>query len=330
MKVAIVILNWNGKALLERYLPSVVKHAEEATVYVADNASTDESVAYLQKEFPTIRILQNGENLGYAGGYNKALKSLSEDLFILMNNDIETPQPWLSPIVAAFQQQEKLVAAQPLLLDAKKTTHFEYAGAAGGYLDDFGYPYCRGRVFDTVEKNTDQYASAEIFWASGACLCVRKDSFWEVGGFDEDFFAHQEEIDLCWRLKARNGSIKCISESRVYHLGGGTLSDVHPKKTFLNFRNTLLMMVKNKKGWKCWQMVIGRMILDAAAATRFLLQGKFSHIGAILKAHLSFYRLLPTFLKKRKKCATHMPYYNTRFLVWQYFMKRRKQFNELR
>src|SRR5690606_18362263 len=225
MKVAVVILNWNGKELLEKFLPSVVANSKEATVYVADNASTDTSIAYVSKNFPEVKIIQNQENGGYAKGYNDALKKVPETLFVLLNSDVEVTKNWLQPIISEFERDDAIVAAQPKILDFKNRESFEYAGAAGGFLDKYGYPFCRGRIFDTLEKDVGQYNDTfPIFWASGACLFVRKDPFWKVGGFDEDYFAHQEEIDLCWRLQNLGGKIQYIGESKVFHVGGATLN----------------------------------------------------------------------------------------------------------
>lgn len=330
MKIAVVILNWNGKGLLQRFLPSVVSHSSEATVYVADNASTDDSVTYVQQNFPTVRIIQNTTNGGYAKGYNDALQQLEEDLFVLLNSDVEVTASWLTTIVAMFRANEQLVAAQPKILDTKNTSLFEYAGAAGGFLDSLGYPYCRGRVFSTLESDEGQYNdTTTIFWATGACLFVRKKEFHAVGGFDEDFFAHQEEIDLCWRLQTRGGSIAYVGSSTVYHLGGATLSAANAKKTFYNFRNTLLLLVKNVKGFRAWRLVFSRLLLDSVAGLQFISQGKWSHFMAILKAHLSFYSLLPKFLKKRKKWASTLPFYKHKNIVYQYFILKRKQFKNL-
>ncbi len=254
MKVAVVILNWNGRKLLEQFLPSVLIYSQkEATVYVADNASTDDSVLFIEENHPEVKIIQNSSNGGYAKGYNDALKNLTEDIFILLNSDVEVTPNWINPIISEFKKDSTLVAVQPKILDYNNKDYFEYAGAAGGFIDKLGYPYCRGRIFNTLEKDQGQYNDIkEIFWATGACLFVNKDAFWNIGGFDEDFFTHQEEIDLCWRLKAKKGTIKYIGKSTVYHVGGATLAAANPKKTFYNFRNTLLALLKNVKGNIIW------------------------------------------------------------------------------
>jgi len=330
VKIAIVILNWNGKALLEQFLPAVVAHSKDATVYVADNDSSDDSISFVEKKFPTIKIIRNEENGGFAKGYNDALTSFKEDLFILLNNDVEVTPNWLNAICTAFETDQKLVAAQPKILDYKQKTHFEYAGAAGGYLDRLGYPFCRGRIFNTIEADEGQYNdSVPIFWATGACLAVRKEAFWRAGAFDEDLFAHQEEIDLCWRLQAQGGMIKYLAESTVYHLGGATLAAANPQKTFYNFRNTLLILLKNRKGSTTYGLLFLRMLLEGLAGFQFLTLGKFLHFWAILRAHYSFYTLLPKYIKKRKQYATEISYYKTRSIVFNYFIKGKKHFNKL-
>jgi len=330
VNVAIVILNWNGKKLLEEFLPSVVRYSEEATIYVADNNSSDDSLAFVRETYSEVKIIQNKENGGYAKGYNEALLQLSEDLFVLLNNDVAVTEGWLAPVIAEFKKDASIVAAQPKILDYRKQNYFEYAGAAGGFIDQLGYPYCRGRIFNSIEEDRGQYNDTkEIFWATGASLFVRREAFNSAQGFDEDFFAHQEEIDLCWRLKAAGGTIKYVGQSTVYHLGGGTLATNNPKKTFYNFRNTLLALVKNSKGIQVWCVIFKRLVLDGLAAVQFLLQGKFAHVVAILKAHFSFYHLLPKFLKKRKTTASTLNYYRIKSIVWKYFVSKKRNFNNL-
>tara|TARA_B100002052_G_scaffold765_1_gene727 strand:+ start:525 stop:1523 length:999 start_codon:yes stop_codon:yes gene_type:complete len=331
MKTAIVILNWNGKKLLAEFLPSVIKHsAHLATIYVADNASTDTSVAFVQAEFPQVKIIQNASNGGYAKGYNDALQYLDEELLILMNSDIKTTSGWLEPMIKAFETDSNLGAAQPKLLDLKKKTHFEYAGAAGGFLDSLGYPFCRGRIFDTCEEDTGQYNdSLEIFWATGACLAVRKSVFWQAGALDEDFFAHQEEIDLCWRIKNLGYSIQYIGESVVYHLGGATLEQMNPKKTFLNFRNNLMLLLKNVAGFKVYPILFARMCLDGIAAFKFLTEGKPKHFTAVLKAHFNFYAQIPKLLNKRARTSGNQPYAKVKSIVWEYFIRKNKHYTDI-
>ena len=327
MNLAIVILNYNGKALLEQFLPSVLEYPQQATVYVADNASTDDSVAYIKKHFSKVHLIINTQNGGYAKGYNDALAHLKEDVFVLLNSDVEVTQGWLTPIIEAFKATSNLVAVQPKILDYKNKDYFEYAGAGGGYIDALGYPYCRGRIFNTLEKDTGQYNdSRQIFWASGACLALKKEAFIKAGGFDEDLFAHQEEIDLCWRMQQQGGIIHYIEGSTVYHLGGATLAVENPKKTFYNFRNSLLVMLKNNNHAAVWTILFTRMLLDALAAWQFLVSGKPSHFFAVFKAHLSFYSLAPKFIKKRNKHAKKIGYYQIKSIVWMYFIRKKTTF----
>ncbi len=330
MKIAVVILNWNGKQLLEQFLPSVTAHSKEAIVYVADNDSTDDSVEYVKANFPRVKIIQNDSNGGYAKGYNDALQKIDADIYCLLNSDVEVTKDWLIPIIDTFQKFKNVAAVQPKILDYKNKTHFEYAGAAGGFIDKFGYPYCRGRIFDTLEEDQGQYDDVlPIFWATGACLFIRKSIFEEVGRLDEDFFAHQEEIDLCWRIQNTGYNIMYTGTSTIYHLGGATLNTMNPKKTFLNFRNSLFLLIKNVPGPGIWLLIFGRLILDGVAAIKFLLSGKFSHFFAVIKAHGSFYRNLNRFIKKRKKLSQQGKYYSIFSVVWQYFILKRKHFNQL-
>jgi GT2 family glycosyltransferase len=330
MKTAVVILNWNGRKLLEQFLPSVVKFSSEASVYVADNNSDDDSVDFLSENFPSVKIIQNSTNGGYAKGYNDALSTLSEDIFVLLNSDVEVTKNWLNPIISEFKKDELLVAAQPKILDYKNKDYFEYAGAAGGYIDKFGYPYCRGRIFNSIEKDVGQYNdTVKIFWATGACLFVRKDTFRMVGGFDEDFFTHQEEIDFCWRLQASGGLIKYIGASSIYHLGAATLASQNPKKTFYNFRNCLLLLLKNAGGSRIWGILFIRLLLDGVAVIRFMFQGKITHCFSVLKAHLSFYQLLPKYLNKRKLQSSNYKYFTVKSIVWEYFVNNNRTFKDL-
>lgn len=321
MKVAVVILNWNGVQLLEQFLPSVIKNSPEASVYVADNASTDNSISYVNTFFPTVKIIKNDLNLGFAGGYNEALKSVDADVFALVNSDIEVTENWLKPIIATFENEPKTAIIQPKILDYKRKEYFEYAGAAGGFIDKYGYPYCRGRIFETLEKDNGQYDdTCEIFWASGACFFIRSSVYKELKGFDADFFAHQEEIDLCWRTINKGYIIMYNSASVVYHVGGATLQQGNPKKTFLNFRNSLLMLTKNLPQKEIYSILFQRMLLDGIAAIQFLLKGKINHFLAILKAHASFYKLFSTHYKKRELIQVDK-YYTVKSIVYLYFIK---------
>ncbi|TPN82411.1 glycosyltransferase family 2 protein [Aquimarina algicola] len=330
MKIAVVILNWNGRSLLEQFLPSVIQNSKAADIYLADNASTDDSITYVQTTFPEVSIVQNKVNGGYAKGYNDALATIDADIYCLLNSDVEVSKDWLLPILETFKTDPKVAAIQPKILDYKRKNYFEYAGAAGGYIDKLGYPYCRGRIFETIEEDKGQYDdNTSIFWASGACLFIRKPVFDEVGKLDEDFFAHQEEIDLCWRIQNNGYTILYHGSSIVYHLGGATLDTMNPRKTFLNFRNNLYLLLKNVPGNAVWYIIFLRMILDGIAAFRFLIQGKLSYFMAILKAHMSFYSNFNTFLKKRKKLSKTGKYYSIFSVVWQYFILKHKYFNQL-
>ena len=329
MKIAVVILNWNVILLLEKFLPSVVQCSPEAEIYVADNASTDDSISYIKAFFPSIKIIKNDSNLGFASGYNEALKHVDAEIYALVNSDIEVTENWLQPIFKTFENEPNTAIIQPKILDYKRKEYFEYAGAAGGFIDQYGYPYCRGRIFDTLEKDSGQYDdNCEIFWASGACFFIRSSVFKELNGFDDDFFAHQEEIDLCWRAFNKGYKIKYNSESVVYHVGGATLEQGHPMKTFLNFRNSLLMLTKNLPKEKLYSILVVRMILDAIAGIQFLTQGKFRHFWAILKAHAAFYSHFSTNYKRRNNFQ-QQPYFTAKSIVYLYFIKKIKVFNDL-
>ncbi|MDO7171283.1 glycosyltransferase family 2 protein [Mariniflexile sp. AS56] len=329
MKIAIVILNWNGEKLLEQFLPSVIEHSREATVYVADNASTDTSVEFVKTAFPLVKIIQNTENGGYAKGYNDALKHIEADIFCLLNSDVEVTPNWLSPIIETFIKESRTAIIQPKLLDFNKRDYFEYAGAAGGFIDKFGYPYCRGRIFNTIEKDNGQYNDATpIFWASGACLFIRKHVFNELNGLDEAFFAHMEEIDLCWRAQNLGYTVKYVGQSTIYHVGGATLSNTSPKKTFLNFRNSLYTLTKNAKG-AIFLIILARLILDGIAAVKFLVELKPQHSLAILKAHFSYYGHLKQLLKQRKATKHKIRYHNINAIVLDYFLYKKHFFESL-
>lgn len=327
MKVAVVILNWNGKALLKQFLPSVVENSAEAKIYVADNASTDDSVVFLKENFPEVKIIQNQVNGGFAKGYNDALQDLQEDIFILLNSDVEVTTNWLPPLLSEFEKDSNVAAVQPKILDYRKRNYFEYAGAAGGFIDALGYPYCRGRIFETLEEDLGQYDdTVEVFWATGACMAIRSKDFKEAGGFDEDFFAHQEEIDLCWRLFNQKKRILAVGGSLVYHLGGGTLNSMHPRKTFLNFRNSLFTLLKNAPKKGLFLKILVRMILDSAAGIRFLIQLRPSHTAAILKAHFSFYGHFRKMWRKRQNFHNKEKYYKITSVVWSYYLEGYKKF----
>tara|TARA_B110000879_G_scaffold177614_1_gene232259 strand:- start:35 stop:1033 length:999 start_codon:yes stop_codon:yes gene_type:complete len=332
VETAIVILNWNGKKLLEQFLPSIVNFSSElAEIYVADNASTDSSIAYIKEYFPEVNIVKNSTNGGYAKGYNDALKNIDADIYCLINSDIEVTENWIPPILDVFNKEINTAIIQPKILDFKARDTFEYAGAGGGFIDLYGYPYCRGRVFNHLEQDNKQFDDvAEIFWASGACFFIRSKVYHELQGFDEDYFAHQEEVDLCWRAQNEGFDVKYVGGATVYHVGGATLQETNPQKTFLNFRNSLLNIIKNvPKQWFLF-VVFLRLILDGVAGIKFLLELRPIHTWAIIKAHVSVYINFYKFLKKRKKLQKKYEYNLHTSIVWQYFVLRRKKFQNLR
>jgi len=329
MKIAVVILNWNGQKLLEQFLPSVMEHSQDATVFVADNASTDDSLTFISTHYPSIKIIKNSSNWGFAKGYNEALIDIEADIFCLLNSDVEVTRNWLKPIIEVFEKESNTAIIQPKILDYKNKDYFEYAGAAGGFIDKYGFPYCRGRIFETLEKDEGQYNDiTDIFWASGACFFVRSQVFRELNGFDEHFFAHMEEIDFCWRAKNSGYNIKYIYQSTVYHLGGATLSKANPKKTYLNFRNSLFALTKNAQA-PLFPVILVRLILDGIAGCKFLLNLKPSHTWAIVKAHFHYYYHLPVLFKQRKSIKNRMKYYNKTSIIVDYFVNKGKVYNSL-
>jgi len=305
--ISIVILNWNGAGFLEKFLPTLVKCTghPEAEIVVADNGSTDHSMEIMEKEFPSIRTLRLEKNHGFSGGYNRALEQIDARYFLLLNSDIEVTEGWLDPLLKAMQDNPRVAACTPKILSYHRKSHFEYAGAAGGFIDRFGYPFCRGRIFDAMEEDRGQYdQSTEIFWGTGACLLVRSDLWKKVGGLDEQFFAHMEEIDLCWRLKSMGHVILSVPSSTVFHVGGGTLERGHPMKTFLNFRNNLLLLYKNLPPKQRVITLFIRMIFDGISALRFLLQGACKDFWAVLRAHRAFYGMKSSYRGINKKNKT--------------------------
>jgi GT2 family glycosyltransferase len=325
-KIAVVILNWNGQKLLAQFLPSIIQYSPEAVIYLADNDSTDDSVSFVKTNYPTIKIIQNKGNFGYAKGYNEALQFVEEEIYALVNSDIEVTENWLQPIITLFENNSKTSIIQPKILDFKNKEYFEYAGAGGGFIDKYGFPYCRGRIFDTIEKDNGQYNdTTEIFWASGACFFIRKEVFRELHGLDADFFAHQEEIDLCWRAFNKGYITKYCGQSTVYHVGGATLDAENPKKTFLNFRNSLWMLTKNLPKNKLFPVLFIRLSQDGMAGIRFLTQGKFKHLWVVLKSHFYFYFYLFQFLGKRGANQSEK-YYKINSIVLEYFIRKNKYY----
>lgn len=333
-KIAVVILNYNGKAYLEQFLPTVISCTPEATIYVADNCSTDDSVAFLKAYFPNVKLVINKENGGFAKGYNDALKHIEAEYYVLLNSDIEVTPNWLPPCVELIEKHPNTVAIQPKIRAFHNKEAFEHAGAAGGFLDKDFYPFCQGRIFDSIEMDNGQYDSdREIFWATGACMLIRADKYHEVGGLDEDFFAHMEEIDMCWRLKSRGYEIRYCSGSHVFHVGGGTLNYQNPKKTYLNFRNSLFMIAKNYPGVLFFKM-FKRLCMDGIAATLFILKFQFRHFFAVFNSHMAFYGKLGSLMKRRKveKAAAKQKVLSGTYnksIVIDCFLKGQKIFSDL-
>ena len=303
IKTAVIILNWNGKNWLENFLETLIKHSQNTNIFIGDNASTDDSISFVRKKFPSVKIIINKQNDGYAKGYNNVLSQISAKYYVLINSDIQVTKDWLYPIIRLMDNDKNISACQPKILDYKNKERFEYAGASGGFIDNLGYPFCRGRIFEDTEEDKGQYNNTkEIFWATGACLFVRASHFWDAEGLDEDFFAHQEEIDLCWRLKNKGYKIMVEPKSYVYHVGGGTLNTNSPFKTYLNFRNNLYMLFKNLPLSSLTKIIPLRLLLDGLAAFTFLKQSNgLKHFLMIGKAHLSFYFSIPKLIKKRNK-----------------------------
>ena len=335
--LAIVILNWNGIAMLRRFLPSVIKHSSgQADIIVADNASTDDSVAMLQTEFPDVRIVRLDSNYGFAEGYNRALREIDSDLYLLLNSDVEVTEGWLTPLLSFMASHPDCAACQPKLLSETARDTFEYAGACGGFIDRYGYPFCRGRLFESVEKDEGQYNDvAEVMWATGACMMIRREDYWRVGGLDGRFFAHNEEIDLCWRLRNLGRKVFCVPQSRVFHVGGGTLPKGNPRKTFLNFRNNLTMLYKNLPETELHRVMTVRCLLDYVAALKMLIaDGNVAEFKAVCRARRAFRKWKKEFRTDREHIQ------RTRVnaggdcrcrysLLWKYYFGRKHRFSEL-
>ena len=332
-KIAIVILNWNGIKWLDKFLPSIVKYSNTTPIYIIDNNSNDDSVKFIRTNYPLINIVKNKDNFGYAKGYNIGLENIKFEYYILINSDVEVTDNWINPIIELMDKNTDVSACQPKILSYIDKRYFEYAGASGGFIDFLGYPYCRGRIFDSIEVDKGQYNDIkEIFWATGACLFIRAKHFNEVGGFDGDFFAHQEEIDLCWRLKNKGYKIMINPNSVVYHYGGGTLDSGSPKKTYLNFRNNLYMLFKNLHFLHLIYIISIRLILDGFAAFSFLnKRSGLSHMLSIFKAHVVFYVNIPKLIFKRLKISQkklNSCMYN-KSIVFKYKIQKIKKFEDL-
>ena len=332
MKTSVVILNWNGVSWLEKFLPSVVKNTPNAKIIVADNGSTDDSKKYVNQNHSDVLFIENKLNLGYAGGYNRAVREIvkiypDHEFCVFLNSDVDPQKEWLEPLERRMIENPNIGAIQPKILDYNNPDNFEYAGAAGGLLDKWGYPFARGRIFESLEKDKGQYDSPEftkIFWASGACLMVRLSAFYESGSLDERLFAHMEEIDLCWRMQTQNYDIESCSSSVVFHVGGGTLGSLSPKKTYLNFRNSLLIICKNAPTYTAIKIISARLFLDAAAGFLFLIRLQPRHFFAVIQAHFSFYKMFTRFTfpsqPRKKEWPKNGTYDGS--IVWKHFISK--------
>jgi len=331
-KLSIAILNWNGVDMMRRFLPSVVRNSPDAEIVVIDNGSTDDSLSWLTTEMPQVRQVLLDKNYGFADGYHRGLKAITAEYYLLLNSDVEVREGWLLPMMSYMDEHPEVAACQPKLRCQWQPESFEYAGASGGFLDAYGYPYCRGRVFSTVERDEGQYDDvASVLWATGAALLIRSKDYWESGGLDGRFFAHQEEIDLCWRLRSRGRGVVCVPQSVAYHLGGGTLPQGNPHKTYLNFRNNLLLLYKNLPEGRLRPVMRLRFWLDALASVQFLLTGQGRSFLAVWRARRDFYRIRPDFEADRrenlqKTVVSPVPEQSTFSLLWQYYVKRKKTF----
>lgn len=337
MKVSVVILNWNGENFLRKFLPVVVENTiqDDVEIVVADNASTDGSVEYVAKNFPKVRTIILDKNYGFAGGYNQALERVDADYYVLLNSDVEVAVGWLSPLMSYMDGHKDVAACQPKILSYNNKSKFEYAGAAGGFIDFLGYPFCRGRILGEVEEDKGQYDTVkDVFWATGACLMIRSEVFKKLGGFDAEFFAHMEEIDLCWRMRSRNMRIICVPQGVVYHVGGGSLSVESPRKTYLNFRNNLLLLYKNLPAKQFKKVFLYRFFLDYIAALHLLLNGKLSNAMSVVKARSDFFRMKKNFDKKRDENILYATNSNINevfkeSLLLGYYFKNKKTFSKL-
>lgn len=331
-QIAVVILNYNGQKHLADFLPSVIQYSSDATIYVADNASTDSSLELLKSEFPSVKIIELKENHGFAQGYNEALEFVDAEYYVLLNSDVEVTPNWIEPVIELMNNDRTIAACQPKIKAFHQKSHFEYAGAAGGFIDHLGYPFCRGRIFQEIEQDLKQYDdNHEVFWATGACMFIRAEVFHQVGGFDGDFFAHMEEIDLCWRIHHAGYKVYACGSSEVYHVGGGTLHKSNPYKTFLNFRNGLAMLYKNHPDKGFSLAIFTRLILDGVAGIKFLLFDSWEDCWAVARAHFDFYAHFLSWYKKRKQIQRKdvISTVYRRNIVWQHFIDDVQTYNEL-
>jgi GT2 family glycosyltransferase len=337
IRIAVVILNWNGLHHLKKFLPTICRYSDTAgaRVIVVDNGSTDESVEYIRQSLPEVELITFSENLGFAPGYYRALKQIDAQYFVLLNSDVEVTPGWLEPLVAAMDADSGLGACMPRMRDYHRREYFEYAGAAGGYIDILGYPFCRGRLLSNVEKDTGQYDDNRyVFWATGACMFVRSMAYFRAGGLDSDFFAHMEEIDLCWRMRRIGFTVQAIPESIVYHIGGGTLPNNNPHKLFLNYRNNLYLLFKNLSPVRLVPVILIRMILDGLSAMAYLFSGNGGFFRAVIKAHLAFYTKIPSLVRKRIALKGTIGKANIKeifpgSILFNFFVRKRRSFSEL-
>lgn len=337
MKTAVVILNWNGEKYLKQFLPILIKYTQHPKVelYVADNASTDQSLTVLNEQFPTVKIILLDKNYGFAGGYNKALAQIDSEYFVLLNSDVEVTENWLQILIDYMDINQDVAACQPKVRSFYNRSFFEHAGAAGGFIDMLGFPFCRGRVIGNAEEDRGQYDDiVDIFWATGACLMIRSEIFKKAGGLDEAFFAHMEEIDLCWRLNSRGYRVSCIPQSVIYHVGGGTLHIEHPHKTYLNFRNNLLMLYKNLPQQTLSKTMSRRKLFDYLAAVQLFITGKPHNAKSVFRARYDFKKMLPDFEQKRKDNLLQATKFDDpkilkKSIVIEYFLKNCKTYRQL-
>ncbi len=331
-KVAVVILNYNGKRFLEKFLPNVIENSSDvAEIIVADNASTDDSVTFLKAAYPDIRLIINDFNGGFSTGYNIALRQVEAEYYCLLNSDIEVTPHWIEPVIELMDSDSNIAACQPKILSYYNRDKFEYAGAGGGFIDKYGYPFCRGRVFQHLETDRGQFDdNKEVFWATGACMFVRADVYHQFGGLDDSFFAHMEEIDFCWRVKNMGYKVMYCSQSKIYHIGGGTLPKSSARKTYLNFRNNLSLLMKNLPKGSVFGTISYRIMLDWIAALKFLFEGCLGDFWAVMRAHLSFYRHLPSLKKKRNALVhKHVSQIYQKNIVFKHFLEHKKLYGEL-
>lgn len=335
-QTAVVILNYNGAGMLRRFLPSVIKYSPEASIYVADNGSSDESCDVVRNEFPAVKLMVLDHNYGFAEGYNRALAQVDEEYAVLLNSDVEVTRGWLSPMTQFLDSNPEVAACQPKLLSFKQKDFFEYAGAAGGFIDKWGYTFCRGRIFNTVERDSGQYDdTTDVFWATGAALMIRNEVYKNNGGLDGRFFAHMEEIDLCWRLRSRGYRIACVPQSHVYHVGGATLKKENPQKTYLNFRNNLLMIYKNAPDCQLKKIMLFRKVFDNVAALKFLASGDYAAFKAVRKARRDFKAMRSGYDKARAEnmklaVTTHIPEVLKSSILYKYYLGFKHTYSSLK